>query len=169
MKKLKSIFVAALAIMLPMALAAAPPAPELPTGACAGVIKSNSHVAYSASNVLSLAGTVDEGLGELHASIYLDFDNSLAYVSVALEKAATTEQVDETGDDTSVETVTLVDEEAFTIEVSQSRPYALNLSVPFSYLDEEDILSAMLIPTNSGTTFLFHELNGPMSGVCQKI
>tara|TARA_E500000178_G_scaffold17341_1_gene16542 strand:+ start:396 stop:905 length:510 start_codon:yes stop_codon:yes gene_type:complete len=169
MKKLKSIFVAALAIMLPMALAAAPPAPELPTGACAGVIKSNSHVAYSASNVLSLAGTVDEGLGELHASIYLDFDNSLAYVSVALEKAATTEQVDETGDDTSVETVTLVDGEAFTIEVSQSRPYALNLSVPFSYLDEEDILSAMLIPTNSGTTFLFHELNGPMSGVCQKI
>lgn len=169
MKKLKSIFVAALAIMLPMALAAAPPAPELPTGACAGVIKSNSHVAYSASNVLSLAGTVDEGMGELHASIYLDFDNSLAYVSVALEKAATTEQVDETGDDTSVETVTLVDGEAFTIEVSQSRPYALNLSVPFSYLDEEDILSAMLIPTNSGTTFLFHELNGPMSGVCQKI
>lgn len=169
MKKLKSIFVAALAIILPMALAAAPPAPELPTGACAGVIKSNSHVAYSASNVLSLAGTVDEGLGELHASIYLDFDNSLAYVSVALEKAATTEQVDETGDDTSVETVTLVDGEAFTIEVSQSRPYALNLSVPFSYLDEEDILSAMLIPTNSGTTFLFHELNGPMSGVCQKI
>ena len=169
MKKLKSIFVAALAIILPMALAAGPPAPELPTGACAGVIKSNSHVAYSASNVLSLAGTVDEGLGELHASIYLDFDNSLAYVSVALEKAATTEQVDETGDDTSVETVTLVDGEAFTIEVSQSRPYALNLSVPFSYLDEEDILSAMLIPTNSGTTFLFHELNGPMSGVCQKI
>ena len=169
MKKLKSIFVAALAIILPMALAAAPPAPELPTGACAGVIKSNSHVAYSASNVLSLAGTVDEGLGGLHASIYLDFDNSLAYVSVALEKAATTEQVDETGDDTSVETVTLVDGEAFTIEVSQSRPYALNLSVPFSYLDEEDILSAMLIPTNSGTTFLFHELNGPMSGVCQKI
>jgi hypothetical protein len=160
MKKLKSILVAALA---------APPAPELPTGACAGVIKSNSHVAYSASNVLSLAGTVDEGLGELHASIYLDFDNSLAYVSVALEKAATTEQVDETGDDTSAETVTLVDGEAFTIEVSQSRPYALNLSVPFSYLDEEDILSAMLIPTNSGTTFLFHELNGPMSGVCQKI
>jgi hypothetical protein len=169
MKKLKSILVAALAIILPMALAAAPPAPELPTGACAGVIKSNSHVAYSASNVLSLAGTVDEGLGELHASIYLDFDNSLAYVSVALEKAATTEQVDETGDDTSAETVTLVDGEAFTIEVSQSRPYALNLSVPFSYLDEEDILSAMLIPTNSGTTFLFHELNGPMSGVCQKI
>ena len=169
MEKLKSIFVAALVIMLPTALTAAPPAPELPTGACAGVIKSNSNVAHAASNVLSLAGTADEGLGELHASIYLDFDDSLAYVAVAIEKAATSEQVDETGDDTSVETVTLVDGDAFTIEVSQSRPYALNISVPFSYLDEEDTLSAMLIPTNSGTTFLFHELDGPMSGVCQKI
>ena len=81
MEKLKSIFVAALVIMLPKALTAAPPAPELPTGACAGVIKSNSTVAHAASNVLSLAGTADEGLGELHASIYLDFDDSLGLES----------------------------------------------------------------------------------------
>jgi len=148
---------------------AAPPAPTVPTGACAGLIKKNSNVAHAASNVLSLAGTADEWLGELHASMYLDFDNSLAYVSVALEKAATSEQADEIGDDTIIETVTLVDGAAFTIEVSQTRPYALDVSIPFSYLGEEDTLSAMLIPTNSGTTFLFHELDGPTSGVCQKI
>ena len=164
--KIFSSLIVGISILAAASAFAAPPAPTVPTGACAGLIKSSHHITFSQETVLSLAGT---WLGELHASMYFDFDNSLAYVSVALEKAATSEQVDETGDDTIIETVTLVDGAAFTIEVSQTRPYALDVSIPFSYLGEEDTISTMLIPTNSGTTFLLHELDGPMSGVCQKI
>ena len=164
MKKHASIFVAALATILSASLMAAPPAPELPTGACAGIIKKSTLAAFTPTDLQALS---PEGIGAPVISAYLDFDNSLFYLSATREFAA---DADSTADDwTSSDLVVLADGEPFTIAVSTTHAFALQLDGSFTFEGETEDVSALLIPANSGTTFFVQLAGSPETGVCQKI
>ena len=142
---------------------AAPPAPALPTGACAGMITKNSLVThpYSDSEVQN-----EEYLGAPHAIMYMDFDNGLAYLDLILESGAalTSEE-----DFSTVELFTEIDGGALTVSVSDTYTYALDVNVSYTLEDEAQELPLLFVPTNGGTTFFVMETGGPYKGVCQQI
>ena len=142
---------------------AAPPAPALPTGACAGMITKNSLVThpYSDSEVQN-----EEYLGLPHATMYMDFDNGLAYMDGILETGAalTAEE-----DRSTVEMWKEVDGGALTVSVSDTYTYALDVNVSYTLEDEEQELPLLFVPTNGGTTFFVMEIGGTYKGVCQQI
>ena len=144
-------------------LLAAPPAPELPTGACAGIIKKSTLAAFTPTDLQELS---PEGIGAPVISAYLDFDNSLFYLSATREFATG----DSTADDwTSSDLVVLADGEPFTIEASTTHAFALQFDGSFTFEGETEDVSALLIPANSGTTFFVQLAGSPETGVCQKI
>jgi hypothetical protein len=73
-------------------------------------------------------------------------------------------------DDVSkAETIELSEQAPFTIKVSTTHVYALEINGTFTYQDEEERIDGLLIPSNGGSTFFFQHLTSPYSGVCQKI
>ena len=142
---------------------AAPPAPAVPTGACAGMITKNSLVThpYSDSEVQN-----EEYLGAPHAIMYMDFDNGLAYMDGILETGAalTSEE-----DRSTVELFTEVDGGALTVSVSDTYTYALDVNISYTLEDEAQELPLLFVPTNGGTTFFVMETGGVYKGVCQQI
>ena len=142
---------------------AAPPAPAVPTGACAGMLTKNSLVThpYSDSEVQN-----EEYLGAPHAIMYMDFDNGLAYMDVILETgAALTNEEDRS----TVELVTEMDGGALTVSVSDTYTYALDVNISYTLEDEAEDLPLLFVPTNGGTTFFVMETGGTYKGVCQQI
>jgi hypothetical protein len=142
---------------------AAPPAPALPTGACAGMITKNSLVThpYSDSEVQN-----EEYLGLPHATMYIDFDNGLAYLDGILESGAalTAEE-----DRSTVEMWKEVDGGALTVSVSDTYTYALDVNVSYTLEDDAKELNLLFVPSNGGTTFFVMEKSSPYKGVCQQI
>jgi hypothetical protein len=142
---------------------AAPPAPALPTGACAGMITKNSLVThpYSDSEVQN-----EEYLGLPHATMYMDFDNGLAYLDGILESgAALTNEEDRS----TVEMWKEIDGGALTASVSDTYTYALDVNISYTLEDDAEELNLLFVPTNGGTTFFVMEKGSPYKGVCQQI
>jgi hypothetical protein len=142
---------------------AAPPAPALPTGACAGMITKNSLVThpYSDSEVQN-----EEYLGAPHAIMYMDFDNGLAYMDGILETGAVLTNEE---DRSTVEMFTEIDGGALTVSVSDTYTYALDVNISYTYDSEAEELPMLFVPTNGGTTFFVMETGGLYKGVCQQI
>ena len=142
---------------------AAPPAPTVPTGACAGMLTKNSLVThpYSDSEVQN-----GELLGAPHAVMYLDFDNGLAYLDGILETGAVLSNEE---DRSTVEAFKEIDGGALTVSVSDTYTYALDVNISYTYDDEAQDLPLLFVPTNGGTTFFVMETGGVYKGVCQQI
>ena len=150
-----------LTMLLSTAVIAAPPAPELPAGACAGLLKKNTLNSFSPSDLASRAGVQ---IGTPNISMYFDFDNSLFYLTAVVESGAAAEN--QSADDfTTTETIKLADGNTFTVEVSDTYEYALKVTGTI----EDEQTDFLFIPTNSGSTFFVHLLDSPEAGVCQKI
>lgn len=135
---------------------AAPPAPELPTGACAGIVKHSTLITYDVGQ--SFNGSAS------HVSFYLDFDNNLAY-------ATEVEQAVENGEESS-RSLVIADGLPLSMTVSATVPYAIsgNFEVRNPETGVVDTVEGRLIPVNGGTTFFVEVLGGtPLTGICQKI
>ena len=142
---------------------AAPPAPAVPTGACAGMLTKNSLVTLpnSDSEVQN-----EEFLGVPHVTMYIDFDNGLAYMDGILETGAVLSGEE---DRSTVELFSEIDGGALTVSVSDTYTYALDANISYTYEDEAQELPFLLVPTNGGTTFFVMETTGVYKGVCQQI
>ena len=142
---------------------AAPPAPAVPTGACAGMITKNSLVThpYSDPEVQN-----EEYLGVPHATMYMDFDNGLAYMDGILETGAVLTNEE---DRSTVEMYKEIDGGALTVSVSDTYTYALDVNISYTLDDEAQELPLLFVPTNGGTTFFVMETGGVYKGICQQI
>ena len=140
---------------------AAPPAPELPSGACAGLLKKNTLSSFSPSDLASRAGVQ---IGTPNISMFFDFDTRVFYLTAIVESGAAAEN--QSADDfTTTEAIKLADGNTFTVEVSDAYEYALEVTA----LIDEDETVFLFIPTNGGATFFVHLLDSPEAGVCQAI
>ena len=152
-------------ISLSIAALAAPPAPELPQGACAGLLKKNTLSSFSPSDLAARAGIK---IGTPNIAMYFDFDNSLFYLNAIEESGAAAEN--QSADDfTTTKTSIIADGNEFSVSVSTALPYALNVEGLMQYAGEEEQIRLVFIPANSGTTFFVHGIDSPEAGVCQKI
>ena len=143
------------------AASAAPPDPALPTGACAGLLKKNTLNSFSPSDLASRAGVQ---IGTPNVSIYFDFDNGLFYLTGVVESGAAADQ--QSADDfTTTEIVKLADGNSFTVKVSETASYAIEVTGKI----QEEETRFLFIPTNGGSTFFVHLVDSPEAGVCQKI
>ena len=142
---------------------AAPPAPAVPTGACAGMLTKNSLVThpYSDSEVQN-----EEYLGAPHAIMYMDFDNGLAYMDGILETGAVLTNEE---DRSTVEAFKEIDGGALTVSVSDTYTYALDVNISYTIDDIAEELPLLFVPTNGGTTFFVMETGGVYKGICQQI
>ena len=148
-------------MLLSAAAIAAPPAPELPFGACAGLLKKNTLSSFSPSDLASRAGVQ---VGTPNISMYFDFDTRVFYLTAIVESGAAAEK--QSADDfTTTEAIKLADGNAFTVEVSDTYEYALEVT---GSIEEEETVF-LFIPTNGGATFFVHLLDRPEAGVCQAI
>ena len=139
------------------------PAPELPTGACAGMLTKNSHVSFPASDSEVQNA---EYLGVPHVTMYLDFDNSLAYMDGIRESGA---ELSEQEDRSSFELYREIDDGVMTVSVSETYAYGLEVNISYTLEDKADELDMLFVPTNGGTTFFVMVLDGHYKGVCQQI
>ncbi|MDC3328006.1 hypothetical protein OAW16_04010 [Pseudomonadales bacterium] len=143
------------------AASAAPPDPVLPTGACAGLLKKNTLNSFSPSDLASRAGMQ---IGTPNVSMYFDFDNGLFYLTGVVESGAAADR--QSADDfTTTEIVKLADGNTFTVKVSETASYAIEVTGKI----QEEETRFLFIPTNGGSTFFVHLLDSPEAGVCQKI
>jgi len=143
------------------AASAAPPDPVLPTGACAGLLKKNTLNSFSPSDLASRAGMQ---IGTPNVSMYFDFDNGLFYLTGVVESGAAADR--QSADDfTTTEIVKLADGNTFTVEVSETASYAIEVTGKI----QEEETRFLFIPTNGGSTFFVHLLDSPEAGVCQKV
>ena len=142
---------------------AAPPAPAVPTGACAGMLTKNSLVThpYSDPEVQN-----EEYLGVPHATMYMDFDNGLAYMDGILETGAVLTNEE---DRSTVEEFTEIDGGALTVSVSDTYTYALDVNISYTIEGRTDNFGVLFVPTNGGTTFFVMGKDSPYKGVCQQI
>lgn len=148
-------------MLLSAVVVAAPPAPELPSGACAGLLKKNTLSSFSPSDLASRAGVE---VGTPNISMYFDFDTSVFYLTAIVESGAAADK--QSADDfTTTEAVKLADGNAFSVEVSDAYEYALEVTGTIE--GEETVF--LFIPTNGGYTFFVHLLDSPEAGVCQAI
>jgi hypothetical protein len=164
--KITKFIVITIATLFAVGAFAGPPAPTVPTeGACAGLLKKSSLVTFPASEVEAVAGTF---LGTPMVTLYLDFDNNLAYMTGTGESAATASGEE---DRTSTELYTLLNGEVFTASVALAPQYAIEVEVATSLESPEggDVIKLLLVPTNAGTTFFVQDTDGLFSGVCQKV
>ena len=142
---------------------AALPAPALPTVACAGMLTKNSLVThpYSDSEVQN-----EEYLGAPHAIMYMDFDNSLAYLDLVLEDA---KRLSGEEDRSSLEVFKEIDGGAITVSVSETIAYALDVNISYTLEGKAENFRLLFVPTNEGTTFFVMAKDSPYKGVCQQI
>jgi hypothetical protein len=142
---------------------AAAPAPELPTGACAGMVTKNSHVTFPASDSQVQNG---EYLGAPSVIMYMDFDNSLAYMDLQIEIAA---ELSGDEDRSTVEVFKEIDGGAITVSASETIAYALDVNISYTLEGKAENLGLLFVPTNGGTTFFVMGKDSPYKGVCQQI
>jgi hypothetical protein len=142
---------------------AAPPAPALPTGACAGMLTKNSHVTFPVSDSQVQN---NEYLGAPSVIMYMDFDNSLAYMDLQLETAAALSGEE---DRSTVELFKEMDGGAITVSVSETIAYALDVNISYTIEGRTDNFGVLFVPTNGGTTFFVMGKDSPYKGVCQQI
>ena len=143
---------------------AAPPAPALPTGACAGMLTKNSLVTFPASDSQVQN---NEYLGAPSLTMYIDWDNSLAYMDLVLETAA--ERVGGEEDRSTVEVFKEIDGGAITVSVSETIAYALDVNISYTLEGKAENFRLLFVPTNEGTTFFVMAKDSPYKGVCQQI
>ena len=144
---------------------AAPPAPALPTGACAGILKKSSLQTFTAAETEALAGYY---MGTPVVAMFFDFDNSIAYISGTGETAA--EWSGDDDDDRSiVKTSTIDDGAVITASVSETYTYGIEAGIAFLEDGETGEIKLLLVPSNGGTTFFVQGLDSTFSGVCQQI
>jgi len=140
---------------------AAPPAPKIPSGACAGLLKNNTLNSFSPDDLAARSGVQ---IGTPNISMYFDFDNNLFYLTGVAEFGSEAEK--QSADDfTTTKAIKLADGNTFKIEVSDTYGYALELTGAV----QEEIEKFLFIPTNNGSTFFVHLTDSPEAGVCQKI
>jgi hypothetical protein len=142
---------------------AAAPAPELPTGACAGMVTKNSHVTFPASDSQVQNG---EYLGAPSVIMYMDFDNSLAYMDLQIEIAA---ELSGDEDRSTVEVFKEIDGGAITVSASETLAYALDVNISYTLEGKAENLGLLFVPTNGGTTFFVMGKDSPYKGVCQQV
>ena len=142
---------------------AAAPAPELPTGACAGMVTKNSHVTFPASDSQVQNG---EYLGAPSVIMYMDFDNSLAYMDLQIEIAA---ELSGDEDRSTVEVFKEMDGGAITVSASETIAYALDVNISYTLEGKAENLGLLFVPTNGGTTFFVMGKDSPYKGVCQQV
>ena len=142
---------------------AAPPAPALPTGACAGMLTKNSHVTFPVSDSQVQN---NEYLGAPSATMYIDWDNSLAYMDIVLETAS---ELSGEEDRSTVEVFKEIDGGAITVSVSETIAYALDFNISYTIEGRTDNFPMLFVPTNEGTTFFVMATDFPYKGVCQQI
>ena len=131
------------------AASAAPPDPVLPTGACAGLLKKNTLNSFSPSDLASRAGMQ---IGTPNVSMYFDFDNGLFYLTGVVESGAAADR--QSADDfTTTEIVKLADGNTFTVKVSETASYAIEVTGKI----QEEETRFLFIPTNGGSTFFVHQ------------
>ena len=142
---------------------AALPAPALPTVACAGMLTKNSHVTFPVSDSQVQN---NEYLGAPSAIMYMDFDNSLAYLDLVLEDA---ERLSGEEDRSSLEVFKEIDGGAITVSVSETIAYALDVNISYTLEGKAENFRLLFVPTNEGTTFFVMAKDSPYKGVCQQI
>ena len=142
---------------------AAPPAPALPTGACAGMLTKNSHVTFPVSDSQVQN---NEYLGAPSVIMYMDFDNSLAYMDLQLETAAALSGEE---DRSTVEVFKEMDGGAITVSASETIAYALDVNISYTLEGKAENFRLLFVPTNEGTTFFVMAKDSPYKGVCQQI
>ena len=142
---------------------AALPAPALPTVACAGMLTKNSLVTFPASDSQVQN---NEYLGAPSAIMYMDFDNSLAYLDLVLEDA---KRLSGEEDRSSLEVFKEIDGGAITVSVSETIAYALDFNISYTIEGRTDNFPMLFVPTNEGTTFFVMATDFPYKGVCQQI
>ena len=157
--------IAAVISLISISASAAPPALQLPTGACAGLVKKTSVVTYTDAD--SAAGRIGpDNVPYLH--FYLDFDNGLADIGFMDERNRLGS--DEDDGQTIQESALLTQDAAFSLKLSSTFRYALEFNIDYIELNgESSSTQGLLIPSNGGATFLVTFLNSPFTGVCQKI
>lgn len=135
---------------------AQPPSVEIPTGACAGLLKR--------STLRTLDAATDHGPIESHYDIYLDFDNLLSYSTAVFEQLS--------GGQDFARSIVFTDGQPFTIERSTIAAYALDFRTNVETAEQLFEIYGRLIPVNGGESFLMvtsSDTGTPFSGVCQKI
>lgn len=135
---------------------AQPPSVEIPTGACAGLLKR--------STLRTLDAATDHGPIESHYDIYLDFDNLLSYSTIVFEQLS--------GGQDFARSIVFTDGQPFTIERSTIAAYALDFRANVETAEQLFEIYGRLIPVNGGESFLMvtsSDTGTPFSGVCQKI
>ena len=142
---------------------AAPPAPALPTGACAGILKKSSLQTFTAAETEALAGNL---MGTPVITMFFDFDNSLAYMSAMSETAAVASGAE---DRSSITASAIIDGGVITASVSETYTYGIEAGIAFLEDGETDEIKLLLVPSNGGTTFFVQGLDSTFSGVCQQI
>ena len=142
---------------------AAKPAPAVPTGACAGMLTKNSLVTFPASDSQVQN---NEYLGAPSAIMYMDFDNSLAYLDLFLEDA---KRLSGEEDRSSLEVFKEIDGGAITVSVSETIAYALDVNISYTLEGKAENFRLLFVPTNEGTTFFVMAKDSPYKGVCQQI
>ena len=142
---------------------AALPAPALPTVACAGMLTKNSLVTFPASDSQVQN---NEYLGAPSAIMYMDFDNSLAYLDLVLEDA---KRLSGEEDRSSLEVFKEIDGGAITVSVSETIAYALDVNISYTLEGKAENFRLLFVPTNEGTTFFVMAKDSPYKGVCQQI
>ena len=142
---------------------AAPPAPALPTGACAGILKKSSLQTFTAAETEALAGNL---MGTPVITMFFDFDNSLAYMSGTSETAAVASGEE---DRSSMTASAIIDGGVITASVSETYTYGIEAGIAFLEDGETDEIKLLLVPSNGGTTFFVQGLDSTFSGVCQQI
>ena len=142
---------------------AAPPAPALPTGACAGILKKSSLQTFTAAETEALAGNL---MGTPVITMFFDFDNSLAYMSATSETAAVASGEEDRSSSTAS---AIIDGGVITASVSETYTYGIEAGIAFLEDGETDEIKLLLVPSNGGTTFFVQGLDSTFSGVCQQI
>lgn len=136
---------------------AQPPSVQIPTGACAGIIKR--------STVSTLDEAAEHGPIASVFDLYIDFDNLLTYSTGVFE-------VRSGGNDFAGSAV-FADGDPFTLTPPTIAPYALDLRRTGENQDgTTSEIYVRLIPENDGQSFLVvtsSDTGTPYSGVCQKI
>ena len=99
-------------------------------------------------------------------TMYMDFDNGLAYMDGILETGAVLSGEE---DRSTVELYTEIDGGALTVSVSDTYTYALDVNISYTLDDEAVDLPLLFVPTNGGTTFFVMEPGGVYQGVCQQL
>ena len=154
--KTRGFFLTSVVCLLSTTSIAAPPNPELPTGACSAIFKRSPVSSYPARQdfpEITPGGT-----------LYFDFDNLRWYVTILREKI-------ENGDEFTRKFV-LANADPFTMEISIETPYAIEITAPFDIGEGPEDTSWLLMPVNGGQSFLLlnDDPDGePYFGVCQKI